>query len=379
MCGIAGFTLSAMDAGRLGGDGATDLARALVLEIQSRGSDATGIANLLHNGHIHLAKAPVPARKFVNDDAFNVGVEAMATIMHTRFGTQGSESNPLNNHPIHWGSVVGVHNGCIQSDYDFFKKYGGRKAEVDSEAIFAGLSLLDRYTALPDVEGTMAIAWFDVRTPTILHLAKGASSPLLTARTKGGSWIFGSTRATLTKADKLLDLDYGSIVERQSGTIIEIDVLTMDATFSQFVPDNGLSGYDWTHYRDSKKAGSTTTVVRTSTPVDNSPYRKPEEGRPFVVPAVTAGTDGANTSGANDGTDSATVADWAAQQIAPYDDMADDAWEWDRDAPRWAGDYVMHRGTGKRGIITNTLESGNAVVRWDDEIVAMDDLRLLDA
>ena len=58
-------------------------------------------------------------------------------IGHTRAKTVGSEFNPLNNHPILVGKIIGVHNGGVRNYKKIYSKHKNMSplGEVDSEAI----------------------------------------------------------------------------------------------------------------------------------------------------------------------------------------------------------------------------------------------------
>jgi len=144
MCGIAGFLnlgLTQREARRL--------ARQLLLEIEYRGKDATGIYT---NGTI--VKAPVRASIFVKLSIFPKRF-GYITLLHTRQATQGTPKNPHNNHPLYSKRWILVHNGIIYSQRLSKYEYIG---QVDSEII---LSYIERYgltKALDEIRGTAAIA-----------------------------------------------------------------------------------------------------------------------------------------------------------------------------------------------------------------------------
>ncbi len=109
---------------------------------QERGKEATGLALLQANGQVILHKQAVPAQQFVDMPEYSellnhVGPQSTLLLGHTRRPTKGAPDNPLNNHPLHIGPLLGVHNGHIKNDDHLFKQfYLPRKAQVDSEIIF---------------------------------------------------------------------------------------------------------------------------------------------------------------------------------------------------------------------------------------------------
>lgn len=199
MCGIAGFCLNKDE--HLN---ARKVSMALLGQIVTRGEDATGASWVKSNketkkAQIEVSKAPVSARKFEPYLA-KMPTSARRVILHTRWATQGSPENNLNNHPIVSGRIVGVHNGVLSNDdavFDYLRE--ARKAQVDSEAAFA---LLDRtkyepYEVLRSLEGRAALAWLDAKDKRDLHLARCAGSPLAIGQTEMGSLFFASTLTLL--------------------------------------------------------------------------------------------------------------------------------------------------------------------------------------
>lgn len=202
MCGIAGFCIHKDES-----INARKVSMALLNQIVSRGEDATGAAWVQSNKEtkkatIAVSKAPVPAYGF---DPYldKMPTSVKRVILHTRWATQGSPENNLNNHPIVSGRVVGVHNGHLANDkavFDHLRE--ARKAQVDSEAAFA---LLNRtvyapYEVLRSLKGRAALAWLDARDKRDLHLARVDGSPLAVGTTHAGSLFFASTMPLLVAA-----------------------------------------------------------------------------------------------------------------------------------------------------------------------------------
>lgn len=207
MCGIAGFCLNPED--HLD---AKELSQALIDQIVVRGEHATGAAWIqrgkeTHKPEIAVSKAPVPGKQF-GPYLDQMSKRANRVILHTRWATQGSPMNNLNNHPIVSGRIVGAHNGILSNDRQIFANLAAeRQAEVDSEAAFA---LLDAASAgdagnkpadvLRTLKGRAALCWFNARDKRDLHLARVDGSPLAIGLTPRGSMLFASTLPLLVKA-----------------------------------------------------------------------------------------------------------------------------------------------------------------------------------
>ena len=234
MCGIGGFCLNPKDHGQIDPD---LLAGYLLIECEARGKHASGAA-WLSNGKVRSKKAAVPASTWVKHGHHKS--EATSRILHTRYATKGSPANPLNNHPIKQGTIIGTHNGTLDygHDDDLFAMLGDdvdRHGEVDSEAIFALLAHGDLPVtdALEMLHGRIALAWYDTRDSVeTLHLARGHGSPLAVGQTKNGSFVYGSTMHILKEAvdaagvklEWTQDLPEGTYLQIQQGVIVSSEV-----------------------------------------------------------------------------------------------------------------------------------------------------------
>lgn len=179
MCGIAGIHRR-VDEPK--GDLAR-MAKQLLLGIEHRGTDATGVLCAFDDGDWWLRKDVVKAKKFVRKGR-NYARNSRTAILHTRWATKGSPWAVRNAHPITdaKGKVAVVHNGVLWNDDEIFEAFGlARVAEVDSEAIpalieYAGWDGVKDALAL--IDGSMAIAAVHRDHPGDLILARSDSSPL---------------------------------------------------------------------------------------------------------------------------------------------------------------------------------------------------------
>jgi glucosamine 6-phosphate synthetase-like amidotransferase/phosphosugar isomerase protein len=154
-----------------------------------------------------------------------VGPGAHTAIAHVRDFTKGRPGLNDNNHPIRYGSVVGVHNGHIDNDDALFEEWqrprSTARISVDSEAIMMLIDTLDDAgRALELVRGSAAIAVLHDDDPERLTLAKRASRTLWVGRSDG-LLLFASTREPLDLARKATSRHL-HVEEVRDGTVLEI-------------------------------------------------------------------------------------------------------------------------------------------------------------
>lgn len=249
ICGISGFSLARTDVHSH--DRVKRLTRSLLLGIEERGTDATGIAWNDQNGKMVVQKRDIEASKFIRQ--ISPWRHASTVLAHTRLATQGSTVVRANNHPIVTGNIVGIHNGMVYNDDRLFRDMGIeelRIAQVDSEAIFAAIAYgadvigkeevpdpeadmkilkpVHRLAAdipgvLSHIEGTAAIAWVDEEYGAdILHLARINSSPLVWAQNAEGSFFFASTQKALARMAEENKIRFVHTEHAKEGTYLRV-------------------------------------------------------------------------------------------------------------------------------------------------------------
>lgn len=138
MCGIAGF-FSKPNLTKEQKSSVYKIYKNLLVETQSRGSDATGYAYVNAHGKLVIVKGPITAQKMVLEDKFTSLEENMPQMIigHTRQATLGTPLDNFNNHPLvvnkEWALI---HNGMISNHAELkttFDLVG--KGAVDSEVI----------------------------------------------------------------------------------------------------------------------------------------------------------------------------------------------------------------------------------------------------
>ena len=242
MCGIGAFQI-------MGGEcDPRQVARVLLRLLEVRGRDASGVA-WHDNGETYIQKAAIAGNVLARQLDESVGTTG---IVHTRWATQGSPKQEVNNHPIDASGVVGVHNGHCSNDDELIRMCDGykRKGEVDSEAIFAliahGPKELKLRERLAKVRGGAALFWLRTGdTKQRLHVARLQSSPLVLGMTTGGSIIGASTepilRETAKRCGLTLDvvhtLPEGTYMRCENGNIAETQTIRIEREWKFALPD----------------------------------------------------------------------------------------------------------------------------------------------
>jgi glucosamine 6-phosphate synthetase-like amidotransferase/phosphosugar isomerase protein len=206
-----------------------------LLSIEERGRDACGGAwrNYDNLKEIVVRKHAINASKWMNTKADELTVNASSAVLHTRYATQGSPDNALNNHPVCANKLALVHNGHVFNDDELFKRLNvRRRGQVDSEAIVALLAFGSGSVAdlLPQIQGGASVAWLDATDrANVLHVARVRTSPMHVAQTERGSFLFASTRhsveASARKCGLRLsfnwDVPEGTYLKIRDGRIVE--------------------------------------------------------------------------------------------------------------------------------------------------------------
>lgn len=180
MCGIAGIKRFMDEPITL-----TEI-RLMLLGIEHRGNEATGIALINPDGTVHVHKKDTPAWNFVKDDetekflADFLNPETKTVILHTRLATVGNPKKNENNHPMFADNVAVVHNGGISNHFALFSsEHLQRNCETDSDILRA---ILDRdgitkkgINNLNKLAGSAAIAAIATNHPDLLLLGRSGS------------------------------------------------------------------------------------------------------------------------------------------------------------------------------------------------------------
>jgi hypothetical protein len=234
LCGIIGIHFKNPRELGITSKNLEDLVDEMLLGIEHRGRDATGLLTVDAKGKPNLVKADLDAWNFIK---WRDGIpKNVRTILgHTRFATQGTPQNLDNNHPVEYGTCFAIHNGHISNDSDLFRDFSlERNAEVDSEiipALFDKFGLDKAHMALQELDGGFATAVVDpARFPNMTVLAKGWSSPVEVLETKHAVIWASIPEAIQEAAEKVLGFTPAreKIVSMKAGEIILMEGETVE-------------------------------------------------------------------------------------------------------------------------------------------------------
>lgn len=189
MCGIATISIGREKRNKLPYSKLQTLIRNLLVELEPRGSDASGIAVINEGADSLVFKKPLRASRLVVRPMFEQVLKAVTektnfVMLHTRYSTVGSTAKVINNHPILIPNFVGIHNGTLENHTNLFKRHSDdfqRLADVDSEVIF---QLFKHYTkegespedaiksVAAELSGSFTGAVVDLRAPHRMTMFK---------------------------------------------------------------------------------------------------------------------------------------------------------------------------------------------------------------
>lgn len=218
--------------------------RELIEHSDVRGGDATGLT-FTTKKEVNIVKHNIAAKEFIDLPEFNTELnkfignnptdQVYSILGHCRFKTKGTQTNPLNNHPIATGNIVGIHNGMISNDDTLFDTYAKfkpgikRKAQVDSEIIF---SLINYYSDIYSVmsnypttkaivktsqllKGSYACGVVDAKSPENIWIFRNYNPVVINYFKKTGLILFASTDRILRDSIELVDLEEPEIIDVQ--------------------------------------------------------------------------------------------------------------------------------------------------------------------
>lgn len=261
MCGIAGFYVKDPR-----GIDLEKLADELLLGIEHRGQDATGMLTITDGGaKVALAKDDIPATYFVQTREW-LPKDVKTVLLHTRLATQGKPDKMENNHPVNFKSCFATHNGVIWNDDKLIQELDiERPAEVDSIAVpmlVATCGFSNALDNLPKLEGSWALAIVDPLTnPDELLLVRGSNSPLVVLN-HPKIVIWASVQSAIKSAwEKAIGTPpaFNKYDYMDEGTAMVVDK-EGNISETRFMEKPSFSGYRTSHwYRDDTEFERTFT------------------------------------------------------------------------------------------------------------------------
>ena len=112
-------------------------------------------------------------------------------IGHNRAATKG-KVNTANAHPFEHGDIIGVHNGTVLNQHALSKG----NHQVDSDALFAGISEDGASIVLPKVNGAFNLLWHDKADNTI-HVCRNSERPYTFAKIKDHEALIGMSEGPM--------------------------------------------------------------------------------------------------------------------------------------------------------------------------------------
>lgn len=146
MCGIATISIGRGARGRIPYEKLRSLVQELMVELQPRGLDASGIAVINEPGteESWVFKKALKPERFVVRPKFQetlqkIGPHTNFILLHARAATIGGTDDNFNNHPIIIPNYIGIHNGTLYNHEKLFEEHKEdfeKTGDVDSEIIF---------------------------------------------------------------------------------------------------------------------------------------------------------------------------------------------------------------------------------------------------
>lgn len=184
-----------------------------------------------HNG-VTIIKNTVAFHDLWDDEEYLPLVAAHRIgVGHTRYATQGNRTSNLNVSPLALGTLIGTHNGDVDT-YTVRNKFGLPAAHggTDTEVLYRALhrDRRDRRNivkTLTAVEGRAALAWLDREKADRVYLARAALSPLSTAFDAQGNFYWASNPRWFRDIDAMFDhaIGFHTVTMIAEGSLLTID------------------------------------------------------------------------------------------------------------------------------------------------------------
>lgn len=186
MCGLVGVSGNLFEKD-------LDLFIKLLKFDSARGEHSTGLASLgLKSSKPTILKKAVNGFEFVQSKEVKDQIKVTKTLLmgHNRHATKG-QVNDKNAHPFQVGSITGVHNGTLSTNYRLLLP-DADKFGTDSEAIFNAINEKGIEWTLARLHGAYALIWHDAEDNT-LNFIKNDKRPLHYGWDKAGQKLWWSS------------------------------------------------------------------------------------------------------------------------------------------------------------------------------------------
>jgi predicted glutamine amidotransferase len=278
--------------------------KALLLNMEYGGRDATGMAFILDN-EIVYSKAKGKASSVIKEDFVdkiaNVVGKAKAILLHTRAATHGSPKDNRNNHPIIGDKYIMVHNGVVETD----SKYKAT-GETDTEQMLRSMETHGLVKGLSKTTGWVATLFADIETCNKLYWYVNPSGSLTVAKDERDLWIFASTKSIISQSVKTKIEEYKiDDYKLYEYTLSNNSLKIIGTPKVKSAYHNYWYGYaDWgswgkSKYSDCAKSygyfpSSPPVPVETEATEDVPWYKKPEEKKENPTTTALTETTGEN-------------------------------------------------------------------------------------
>lgn len=229
---------------------------------EERGRHGAGIAALLPtttDGGWAVKRHPGTFTQLMGPRRLRGLVNATAAIGHTRWATQGVISL-ANTSPLQAGSLLGTHNGDLDTDTIRFAPVWPDPSWTDSRVLYAALATAHTggrvntqrlVTVLTGMRGRAALVWTDTADTTVqgrgrVWLARAGLSPLAVAHDVDGGLWWASNPQWLRRLSATFDLPLRRIELLPEGVLMSARPqqqqvkVTVHARFKPTVRDHDL-------------------------------------------------------------------------------------------------------------------------------------------
>lgn len=260
MCGLSGY---------IGSSKADPYAlRVLLLDNETRGAHATGMANL--EGDVD--KWAIDPQSYMMYDDFNRIAESKMVLVHNRYSTMSNTDDHDAAHPFKFddGRIIGAHNGFLFNWKHQANRLGIKEKDVtvDSELFYIHL-VNSKYNTdcFADIEGACALSWIDTKK-NIFYLYRRSSRPLFLGEVDKGKLYYSSRENGLLMLGcrGTIELEENIVYGFKNGVLVSMKPvptprisLPMDVTSSS--ADYYMKDDDYKFLGMKKKTSYTPTYV----------------------------------------------------------------------------------------------------------------------